>query len=74
MRLYHFVVQGSGNFPVSLLALGECWPSSLIDAEKLSYALPTQAPECRFSLSSNRDPKYLRMQWELAKWPIQRIE
>jgi hypothetical protein len=73
MRLRHFTVRGSGNFPVSLLHLSRAWPASMQDAEDMSYALPTQAPERAFSLSSHLDPEYLRDQWAAAKWPIQRI-
>jgi hypothetical protein len=70
-----FVVKGSGNFPVSMLALCECWPASMQEAEKLSYALPTQAPEQVIAFASERMlTGDLIHSWKMAAWPVQRIE
>lgn len=75
MRTIFFTVKGSGNFPVSLLCLSECWPANLKEAEKMSYALPTQAREQRIVLATHTQlSSEVRGLWIQAKWPIQSIE
>jgi hypothetical protein len=66
-----FTVSGSGNFPLFMLHFSKCYPATSSDAEKLSYAIPTQAREQIIMLETNAPLSVGAPHlWKAAKWPI----
>ena len=63
-----FCVEGRGRFPYSMLHHDQCWPSSSIDAEKLSVV------KKRFIyLSTNQAIVSLR-EWNKFSWRVTDME
>jgi hypothetical protein len=70
-RIYWFTVVGKGNFPFAMLHLSQCWPSNAENAEKITLACPTVAPEQRINLASHKKPTTTDYQlWSTKNWPI----
>lgn len=67
-----FTVRGNGNFPLLMLCIARCYPATKGDAERLSYAMPTQAREQTITLCSDSSDSYFDALWKEAKWPIVR--
>jgi hypothetical protein len=65
-----FVVRGSGNFPLLMLHIARCYPATPADAERLSYAMPTQAREQSIMLLTNIPISVHASLWKEANWPI----
>lgn len=69
----YFTVVGSGGFPFDMLARCECWPASSIEATKITLACPTQAPEQKIVLATQKETSgHDAGLWQAAKWPIVR--
>lgn len=71
MALKFFTVKGNGSFPFKLLHVDKCYPASEVDAERITFACATVAPEQRIALASTREPSYAL--WREAKWPVQSV-
>jgi hypothetical protein len=52
------------------MALDECYPASLQDAEKIQLACPTVAPEQTIRLCSHNLDTPRHTAWKEAGWPI----
>lgn len=67
----YFSVRGSGSFPFDMLVLSRAWPASDSDAEKITLACPTVAPEQVIHFATQHDISGLIMGlWREKKWPI----
>jgi hypothetical protein len=68
-RLRYFTVRGSGNFPFNLLSRDECFPANTAEAERISLACPTVAPEQSITLATARGT-FTPTAWKEARWPV----
>lgn len=72
MRRYWFRVSGNGNFPFIMLTRSQAWPLTIMDAQKVYMAAPTQAPEQHIVLCSDKPLENIDyVEWSGNKWPIQ---
>ena len=70
-RIVRFKVTGSGSFPFEMLTLSECFPATLVDAEKITLSCPTVASEQRITMATYREPSSTEIrEWGAKKWPI----
>lgn len=67
-----FRVTGCGSFPFGLLAACKAWPHDGHEANKISLACPTVAPEQSIWLESHVSPN-IKL-WVNAKWPITQMQ
>lgn len=73
-RRKYFAVKGCGSFPFALLSRDECFPANVMEAEKITLACPTVAPEQQITLCTTTDGAPRSQLWRDARWPIQLIE
>lgn len=73
-RLRYFTVTGRGNFPFKLLSRDECFPASLLEADKIALACPTVASEQSITFATGLVGAPHGSLWAEAKWPVQRVE
>lgn len=72
VRVFRFYVMGEGSFPFAMLCADQAWPATADDAEKITYACPTQAPRQTICLASYAHPTVAR--WREHKWPVHRVD
>jgi hypothetical protein len=72
VRIYRYYVRGAGKFPFAMLWADQAWPASADDAEKITLACPTVAPEQIIGVASHAHPN--TQKWKACGWPVHRVD